>query len=179
MILHPHSPDWLKEFSAIETVLKNTLGAMAPRIEHIGSTAIPGLRAKPILDIDVVMPDYSFFPAIVEKLRQLGYTHSGDQGIPEREAFNRADTSTPWGDPTRAWMDHHLYVCPSTSRELQRHLVFRDALLRDPKIRERYEAVKTEIETASGGDRKRYAHIKETTCRAFIEDTLKQSGFSP
>jgi hypothetical protein len=66
-------------------------------------------------------------------------------------------------------MEHHLYVCPASSRELQRHLIFRDALLKSPEIRNEYERIKTEIETAAAGDRRLYAHIKETTCRTFIE----------
>jgi GrpB-like predicted nucleotidyltransferase (UPF0157 family) len=151
------------------------LGTAILRIEHVGSTAVPGLRAKPILDIDVVMPDYQRFPEIVEKLSQLGYIHNGDQGIPEREAFNRADAFTPWANPKRTWMEHHLYVCPASSRELQRHLVFRDALLKNPRIREEYERIKTEIETAAADDRRLYARIKETACRTFIEDVLSHS----
>ena len=86
------------------------------------------LSAKPILDIDIVMPSYEVFPGIVSGLRGLGYTHNGDQGIAGREAFKEQDREVPYTRPRRTWMAHHLYVCPEDGAELRRHLLFRDAL---------------------------------------------------
>jgi len=87
MILALYNPEWAIEFAALQDVYTSSLGKLVLRVEHVGSTAVPNLRAKPILDIDVVMPSYEVFPDIVAHLRRLGYTHNGDQGIRKREAF--------------------------------------------------------------------------------------------
>ena len=116
MILVPHNSEWAAEFAAIRDVYMNSLGKLILRIEHVGSTAVPDLLAKPILDIDIVMPGYDVFPDIVTRLQTLGYAHNGDQGIKEREVFNSLDATAPYTSPPRHWMTHHLYVCPANSR---------------------------------------------------------------
>ncbi len=173
MILSPHNPAWAVEFSALAAVLSAALSDRILRIEHIGSTAVPDLRAKPILDIDLVMPDYDIFPSVVEALGQLGYTHQGDLGIADREAFKRTDTQVPWTEPRRSWMEHHLYVCPASSKELHRHVKFRDVLRTRPDKRAEYEKLKATVEYRAHGDRKLYARIKEIECREFVEETLQ------
>lgn len=171
-MLSIHDPNWAGEFAALEAVLAEALDGLVLDIEHVGSTAVPDLLAKPILDIDVVMQDYSVFPAIVRALEGLGYDHKGDQGIFEREAF-RARSSAPNVPRAGGWMHHHLYVCPRQGRELQRHLRFRDALRSDAGLRQEYAAIKTSIAARAGGDRRRYAEIKEHECRAFVERVLQ------
>jgi GrpB-like predicted nucleotidyltransferase (UPF0157 family) len=170
-MLSRHDPSWSAEFAALKAVLGAALGGLALDIEHVGSTAVPDLLAKPILDIDVVMRDYSVFPDIVRVLRALGYNHEGDQGIFEREAF-RAKGSAPNVPRASGWMHHHLYVCPVHSRELQRHLRFRDALRLHEPLRREYEAAKQSIAARAGGDRRRYAEIKAHECAELIERAL-------
>jgi GrpB-like predicted nucleotidyltransferase (UPF0157 family) len=176
MILAPYNPEWASEFAALRDVYASSLGRLILRVEHVGSTAVPNLRAKPILDIDLVMPSYDVFPDIVAHLRRLGYTHNGDQGIPEREAFKPLDNRAPYASPPRYWMPHHLYVCPVSSLELNRHLVFRDALRAHDILRQEYEKRKLDIAGRSGGDRKVYAQLKEIECREFVERVLAASG---
>jgi GrpB-like predicted nucleotidyltransferase (UPF0157 family) len=172
MILAPYNPEWPAEFAALRCVYLNSLGKLVLRVEHVGSTAVPELRAKPILDIDIVMPSYEVFPDIVAHLRSLGYMHNGDQGIREREAFKPLDNMAPCTLPPRKWMPHHLYVCPANSLELRRHLIFRDALRAQGDLRQEYEKRKLDIVERSGGDRKVYAQIKEIDCRDFVESVL-------
>ena len=74
MILAPYNPEWASEFAALRDVYASSLGRLILRVEHVGSTAVPNLRAKPILDIDLVMPSYDVFPDIVARLRSLS-TH--------------------------------------------------------------------------------------------------------
>jgi len=174
MILASYDPNWAVEFSGIEAALAAALGKHILRIEHVGSTSIPGLRAKPILDIDVVIPDYGGFADVVDVLRGLGYAHNGDQGILEREAFNREDAFVPWTEPRRSWMNHHLYVCPAHGEELRRHVKFRDVLRVRADLKEGYEEMKLSIEGRSNGDRKIYAQIKEVECRGFVERVLME-----
>lgn len=173
MILTPHNPTWPAEFAALRDVYADALGDLILRVEHVGSTAVPHLQAKPILDIDIVMQDYEVFPKIVDGLGRLGYTHNGDQGILHREAFKPVDSTVPHTWPRREWMQHHLYVCPVHSIELRRHIVFRDALRARADWRREYERIKRGIADRSGGDRKTYAQIKEVECRAFVERILK------
>jgi GrpB-like predicted nucleotidyltransferase (UPF0157 family) len=176
MILAPHNPEWAAEFAAFRDVYMNSLATLILRVEHVGSTAVPNLMAKPILDIDLVMPSYDVFPDVVALLRRLGYLHNGDQGVKEREAFKPLDNQAPYTVPPRNWMSHHLYVCPVHSLELSRHLVFRDALRAHDNLREEYETRKLDIAGRSGGDRKVYAQIKEIECREFVESVLAANG---
>lgn len=174
MILASHNPIWSIEFEALRLVYLAALGDLILRIEHVGSTAVPHLPAKPILDIDIVIQDYEVFPRIVEGLGTLGYTHNGDQGVLHREAFKPQDSSAPYSSPCRQWMRHHLYVCPVHSAELRRHIVFRDVLRVRADWREEYEKIKRNIANRSGDDGKAYAQIKEVECRAFIERVLNE-----
>lgn len=175
MILVPHNPAWAAEFEDLRRVYATGLGGLILRIEHVGSTAVPGLAAKPILDIDIVMPDYEAFSAIASALAELGYTHNGDQGIPQREAFKEQDASAPYTQPRRRWMKHHLYVCPEGGAELRRHVAFRDALRARADLRQEYERLKLAIAARCGDDRKLYASIKETECRDFVQRVLSSA----
>lgn len=130
----PYDPQWPREFEAIRMELEAALGPLALRIEHVGSTSVPGLSAKPIIDMDVVIRDYDSFPEVVEKLALAGYEHEGDLGIPEREAFCYEGKGH--------LQKHHLYVCPQSSRELHRHLTFRDYLRAHPDAVKRYGEAK-------------------------------------
>ena len=136
VIVMPYDPRWPQDFEAIRRELSDALGPLAVSIEHVGSTAVPGLSAKPIIDIDVVMESYAAFPEVVEALAKAGYLHEGDLGIPEREAFCY--------EGKEHLRKHHLYVCPASSRELHRHLIFRDHLRTHPNAVKRYSEAKEE-----------------------------------
>lgn len=172
MILHEYTSTWAEEFERLKRVYAEALCDLAIAIEHVGSTSIPGIKAKPIIDIDVVIKDYDIFPDVVERLAWLGYTHNGDQGILHREAFKRQDAFTPYTTPKRQWMKHHLYVCPTFSEELQRHLAFRDYLRVNTEARNEYERIKVAITARSDDDPKKYATIKEAEYGEFFERTL-------
>ena len=175
MILHDYTPTWADEFERLKHVYADALGDLALAIEHVGSTSITGIKAKPIIDIDVVIKDYTIFPDVVERLAQLGYTHNGDQGVLHREAFKYQDGFTPHTTPQRQWMLHHLYVCPAFSEELRRHLLFRDYLRANADARNAYERIKVVIAARSDGDRKVYAAIKEAEYGEFFERTLTEA----
>ena len=83
----PYDENWPREFLKIKAELEAALGETALRIEHVGSTSVAGLCAKPVIDLDVVIRDASAFPEAAEKLAKIGYEHEGDLGIPGREAF--------------------------------------------------------------------------------------------
>lgn len=134
IIVVPYDEIWPEEFEKIRSVISMTLGDLALSIEHVGSTSVPGLWAKPIIDLDVVISDNSVLPKVIEKLKEIGYEYEGNLGIEGREAFKYE--SKP------ELMLHHLYVCPKDSPELKRHMTFRDYLRSHPDSVEEYSRVK-------------------------------------
>lgn len=134
VIVVSYDPRWAEEFSKLKIHLETALKGRIVSIEHVGSTSVEGLSAKPILDIDVVMRNYDDFPGIKSCLQSLGYWHEGDLGIQGREAFAYSEPSE--------FMTHHLYVCPQDSPELKRHLAFRNYLRTHPEERDQYGEIK-------------------------------------
>ena len=139
VIVVPYDESWKSSFEAIRQELAGALGDLAIGIEHVGSTSVEGMSAKPCIDIDVVIRDYSVFDAVVRNLEAIGYVHEGDLGIKDREAFKYADKPH--------LQMHHLYVCPRYSEELRRHMTFRDYLRSNADAVRKYSLVK---ETAAG-----------------------------
>ena len=88
VIVVPYDEQWKTNFEIIKQHLFPAVKDIIIGIEHIGSTSVEGLSAKPIIDIDIVIKDYSVFDTVVERLAILGYIHEGNLGIKDREAFN-------------------------------------------------------------------------------------------
>ena len=159
----PYDPEWATEFEKIRNALGEKILAFAISVEHVGSTSVPGLVAKPIIDLDVVIP-VGQFPTIKAYLEEMGYHHEGEKGIPGREAFRYEDKPN--------LMRHHLYVCEFNSAELHRHLTFRNWLRNHPEDREVYAAVKMEMAEKFREDREAYQNGKS----AIIEQIYKKCG---
>ena len=151
VVVVPYDEAWKNAFEEIKTEIEGEIGALIIGIEHVGSTSVEGMSAKPCIDIDVIIKDYSVFGEIVRKLGSIGYIHEGDLGIKDREAFKYADKPH--------LMLHHLYVCPRDSEELHRHIVFRDFLRENP------EAVK------------KYSRVKETAAQLFPDEINQYIAF--
>ena len=134
VVVVPYDEAWKNAFEEIKTEIEAEIGALIIGIEHVGSTSVEGMSAKPCIDIDVIIKNYSVFDEIVRKLGAIGYIHEGDLGIKDREAFKYADKSH--------LMTHHLYVCPRDSEELHRHIAFRDFLRKNPEAVKEYSMVK-------------------------------------
>jgi GrpB-like predicted nucleotidyltransferase (UPF0157 family) len=136
IVVVPYDPNWAVQFERIRAYIAPALSGLALLIEHVGSTSVPGLWAKPVLDIDVSIPSYADFPEVVRRLEALGYHHRGDLGIPTRESFAYE------GDID--FMEQHFYVCPGDSPEMRRHIALRDYLRVHPEARDEYSRVKRE-----------------------------------
>ena len=147
VIVTPYDKAWKSAFEAIKQEIESAIGDLILGIEHVGSTSVEGMSAKPCIDIDVIIKDYSVFDKVIGKLESIGYTHEGDLGIKDREAFKY--TNKPH------LMKHHLYVCPQFSEELHRHITFRNFL------RDNTDAVK------------KYSQVKETAAKLFPNDIDK------
>ena len=118
-----YDPSWPARFEAIRDRIAPALGPLAASIEHVGSTSVPGLAAKPVIDLDVVVTDADAVPAAIEVLTGLGYEHLGEVGVRGREAFRR-----PPGT-----VSHNLYVCLAGGEGLRNHLALRNHLRTHPE----------------------------------------------
>lgn len=132
----PYDNGWESAFEKIKREIESAIGELAVGIEHVGSTAVAGMSAKPCIDLDVIIRDCTVFAAVVERLAAIGYIHEGDLGIAGREAFRYSDKPH--------LQNHHLYVCPQDSEELHRHITFRDYLRSHPAAVKKYSLVKEE-----------------------------------
>ena len=160
----PYTPSWRDDFERIREEIVGAIGDLIIGVEHVGSTSVEGLCAKPCIDIDVVIANYSVFEAVRLRLLDIGYIHEGDLGIRDREAFAYSDK------PLLA--RHHLYVCPKDSRELHRHVTFRDFLRANPDAARKYGRVKEEAATLFPNDIDKYIEHK-TPC---IEELYRLAG---
>lgn len=174
--IEPYNPAWKSAFGNIKEALEGILSNIGPvNIQHVGSTAIPGLWAKPILDIDIIIENIKQLHPITAALEQAGYLHKGEQGVPGRFAFRQSSPLTPQSSSAEThWQAHHLYVCLLPSPALKNHLVFRDALLKNPQWVEAYNALKKSLTHKTGISRQEYS-IQKT---AFIISVLAREGFS-
>lgn len=170
MLIQPYHPNWKLQFDTIQKILKASLKESILRIEHVGSTSVVGLAAKAIIDIDIIYENDSNFSEICVVLARLGYYHNGNQGIPQREAFKRQKGSTP--HPILDTIPHHLYACPKDSRELKRHLSFRNFLRNNDWARDEYTSIKMDIAQQTNQDKEIYSLLKESAATLFIEKIL-------
>jgi GrpB-like predicted nucleotidyltransferase (UPF0157 family) len=173
MLIQPYQTRWAKDFAQIENILLETLAPLMVMVHHVGSTAVPDLPAKPILDIDLAYPAEVVFSDIKKGLKSIGYYHHGNQGIKDREVFKRQSPTNQ--QPILDVVTHHLYVCPAHSEELKRHLLFRDYLRKNTEACEQYAKLKQMIATEANQDKKLYAQLKEIRARDFIEYILQKA----
>jgi GrpB-like predicted nucleotidyltransferase (UPF0157 family) len=130
-----YDPCWPTRFETLRARIVAALGSLADSIEHVGSTSVPGLAAKPIIDIDVVVVSAIDVPAAIERLALLGYLHRGNLGIDGREAFE---------SPPRQ-IEHNLYLCIRGSTALSNHLTVRDYLRHNPEAAMKYGILKKRL----------------------------------
>lgn len=160
----PYSSDWPEQFERVASQLRALLSSLSSvEIEHVGSTAVPGLASKPILDIDVVVPRV-MMSAVPRILEGAGYVHRGDLGVTDREALQAPDTN-----PLR-----HVYVCVAGTLHLRNHLAVRDVLRSVPHLRDRYGAVKLQLAQDPDMDIPTYLAGKS----AVLQEVLSASDLS-
>lgn len=153
----PYDPKWKSDFEKIKAELEPAISDLILGMEHVGSTSVQGLSAKAIIDIDVIIPDYSVFNHVVERLHTMGYIHEGDLGIPGREAFQYENKFH--------LQEHHLYVCPQDSKELHRHITFRNYLREHPEAAAKYGKVKENAAKLYPHDIEKYLAYKSPCIR--------------
>ena len=170
-----YNPEWKIQFDQLRQVYHNLLEAYVVAIEHVGSTSVPGLKAKPILDIDIIIPNHLLtWPKVKERLEQIGYHHVGDYGIKGREVFKRSSDKVPNYGAERIWPRHHLYVCVEHGDAVKNHLLLRDHLRKHPKSLEAYGQLKAGLAKRFPNDIDAYMDGKTN----FIIQILQREGLS-
>ena len=166
VVIVDYDPSWPQQFAELRERLMSVLAGVVVGIEHVGSTAVPGLAAKPIIDIDVVIPDWYLLPTVIERLAMLGYSHRGDLGIAGREAFEQPP------DLPR----HHLYVCAADADELRRHLRLRDYLRAHPEAARAYEQLKRRAARVFPNDLEAYTEAKTSFVMGLLRSASEEEG---
>jgi GrpB-like predicted nucleotidyltransferase (UPF0157 family) len=160
--LEPHSPDWARCYEQERTCLLAALGPHLLDLQHVGSTAIPGILAKPILDIAAAVVSFEAATVCIALLEELGYVYRGEHGIPRRHYFVRR---SPDGDTTLV----HLHMLEIDSAEWGNHLLFRDYLRSHPQDAQAYQALKEELMAQFRADRLAYTEGKAAFIARILE----------
>jgi GrpB-like predicted nucleotidyltransferase (UPF0157 family) len=167
----PYDPVWPVLFAAEARLLRRHLGDRGAELHHIGSTAVPGLAAKPILDIAVGLPSEGFdeeVAAAIGALRRLGYRYLGNR----RGLGGHFLEKGPW--PVRT---HAVQLHPAGGRELARLLRFRALLRANPPLAGEYQAIKQALAARSGGDRRLYLWYKAHWVNGLLLETRESRAW--
>jgi GrpB-like predicted nucleotidyltransferase (UPF0157 family)/N-acetylglutamate synthase-like GNAT family acetyltransferase len=155
---------WPERFALLREKLAAALGPLASHIEHVGSTSVPGLAAKPIIDLDLLLFSANDLPAAVERLAGIGYEYQGDLGIAGRHAFRN-----PPGES-----DHHLYLCTPDCDEFVRHVALRDYLRTQPAEAKAYGELKLDLGRRFADDRRAYMLGKHEFLQGLVKRALEE-----
>jgi len=158
------TPRWAELFAEEAVRLRAALGDLAVAIEHYGSTSVPGLASKPLLDILVGGPDADDAAPYIAAMATLGYDYAAHAGVPEHLVFGRGAART-----------HLVHVVRYRGEAWHRALAFRDALRADSALRHSYAALKRELADTHGVERSRYTAGKS----AFVEHVLQRYRPAP
>lgn len=160
--LAPYDPAWPARFEREAERIRAACVPLPIRLDHVGSTAVPGLAAKPIVDVLGARPAGSDPAPYVAAITGLGWAHRGENGVPGRDYFRL-------GDPERT---HHLHLFEEGHPHWRAHLDFRDTLRARPAMRREYERLKRTLAARFPKDREAYTSAKAP----FIEAVLAVAG---
>jgi GrpB-like predicted nucleotidyltransferase (UPF0157 family) len=156
--LSPYHEEWSHLFEVEKKQLQGAIGEYVLDIQHVGSTSIPGIPAKPIIDIGIAVSNFEEAAICIAPLEQLGYVYRGENGVPRRHYFRKGNPRT-----------HHLHMNEVTSRDWENQILFRDYLRQHPEAAQEYAALKTRLARQYERDRERYLFEKAL----FIEEVLR------
>ena len=158
----PYTPLWASLFQDEYKRLMDALGSRALDIQHIGSTSVPGLAAKPILDVAIAVATEADVVACVPLLEAIGYTYRGDRGPSEGYFFDQG---------TEERLTHYLHMLLMSNPVWQHNLRFRDYLIAHPTIRDRYMELKQKLAIQYVTNRAAYTAAKAE----FIQHVLAEA----
>ncbi len=158
--LTPYTTEWQRCFEGERVLLHAAIGQYVLDIQHVGSTSIPGMIAKPIIDIGIAVSSFEQAKVCIQPIVQLGYEYRGEHKTPQRHYFVKGDPRT-----------HHLHMNEIDSRNWENLVLFRDTLIRCPRMAEEYAALKAELAQRHPTDRVAYLDGKAP----FIERVLQMA----
>lgn len=159
----PHDPQWRVSFLEESKQIALTIGENVVTIHHIGSTAIPSIYAKPIIDFLIEVKDIAKVDDRNAAMAALGYEAMGEFGIPGRRFFRKNNAA---GKRT-----HHLHAFEAKALEVKRHLAFRDYTIAHPEIAQKYSELKRELAKKYPEDIQSYMNGKN----GFIKEVEKKA----
>jgi GrpB-like predicted nucleotidyltransferase (UPF0157 family) len=159
IVIAKYNPEWPLQYGQEKSTIVQALGPYIAQIEHVGSTSVPGLAAKPIIDIGIDLNTYPLPPEAIAAMEALGYTHRGELGIPGRHYFHKGTPRT-----------HHVHSYSPGNPEWDAHILFRDYLRAHPEAARQYEQLKREL-AARHTDGNAYAEDKTD----FVKATLARA----
>lgn len=159
IVVEPHDPAWRQWFDELAAFVWPAVEGVAVRIDHVGSTAVPGLAAKPVIDADVVVATEADVQPAIECLQSIGYRWRGDLGVPGRQAFSAPAADLP---------PHHLYLVVENSKAHLDHWLLVEVLRADPEARDRYGGLKRRNAELADRDMDTYVALKAR----FVADLL-------
>jgi GrpB-like predicted nucleotidyltransferase (UPF0157 family) len=160
----PHREVWHALFERELRILLEHVGDLAVDVQHVGSTAVEGLDAKPIIDIALSVRSAEDIPRLRQPLERLGYVYRGDAGSDGGHLFVKESAPEV--------RTHHLHVVAVGDPQWHRWLLFRDELRADDALRARYSDLKRDLQERFTDNRKGYTDAKD----AFVDSVVRQRG---
>jgi GrpB-like predicted nucleotidyltransferase (UPF0157 family) len=171
IVVTDHDPAWAGWFTEVRDRLWPAIAAHAIRVDHVGSTSVPGLAAKPVIDMDIVVADDSRIRPVIEALQPLGYQWRGDLGVEGRQAFRYlGHDELP---------EHHLYLVVEDSKAHLDHWLLRDLLREDADARQAYAALKRANVELADGDMDVYVAAKARLVAELLTRARAERGLPP
>ncbi|WP_369903064.1 GrpB family protein [Bacillus manliponensis] len=164
VVIKAYTEKWSRQFQEESVLFKKIVGDQAIAIEHIGSTSVQGLGAKPILDMMIGVRDLEEVQRFIEPLEKIGYEHVVHKEFPNRRFFRKG----AWRAGT-----HHLHIYTYGSEEWVNNLLFRDYLRVHPTVRQQYEILKKELAETYKFDRVAYTNAKAPFIKKVIVEARK------
>ncbi|HLO47942.1 MAG TPA: GrpB family protein [Kamptonema sp.] len=149
IVVVDYNSNWPIQYEQEKQRLLNAIAIYLEDIQHVGSTSVPGLAAKPIIDIAATLRHFPPHANLISTLEELGYMYQGELGIPGRYFFRRGIPRT-----------HHLHLVQPNSEVWQKQLLFRDFLRAHPEAAQRYDTLKRELAVKYDRDRQAYVNAK-------------------
>ncbi len=163
LTIEPHRSSWSRDYEIESVKVTDAIGPALNTLHHIGSTAIPGIHAKPIIDILADVTSLESLDQRQQEMVALGYEALGEFGIPGRRYFRKNDST--------GMRTHQIHAFAHQSPHIVRHLAFRDYLIAHPDAAQAYGELKRRLIQTCNGDIDAYMNGKD----AFIKDTERKA----
>ena len=160
--LFSHIIEWEKNYLKEKELLESVIGSQIIDIQHVGSTSVKGLKAKPIIDIAIAIESLEQGLKLLQKLKSVGYEYKGDAGVPGRHFFVKG---------TMKYKTHYLHICELNNDVWLSLILFRDCLRNNKKVLKQYEKLKEELASAFSDNREEYHNGK----RKFIDSIVDKA----